>query len=230
MPQLRANIEQGDLTEDRREAAILQASLSNYVATAALAVLVGAAGMFTYVSQNFDPHWIFYVLIAGSAVALVASVFIGGKGTGIVIDQIATRTWTPGKRNGRYGTQATFTLIGLGLLLVATAVGVTAPHQQSTLERRVDRLASEVVSLTTTQEQSGSEQLWLEHLGATSDYRIDRLEAQLQQVAGSASEAAAEAHLARQLAVHRRQCRALEHLVHESGEKVAAGLCTNPSP
>ena len=230
MPQVPGNVQQSDiLVEDRREAAILQASLSNYVATAALAVLVGVAGIFTYVSQTFDPSFIFYILIASTALSLVVSIFIGGKGTDVVVEQIATRSWTPNERNGRYAAQATLTLLGLVLLLISTAVGVTAPRQQSTLEGRVDRLAREVASLTvaTDKQQPGSERLWLEHLIATSDYRIDKLEVQFQHTPSQDSRAAVADHLVRQRGVQRRQCHALAALIHEIGEDEAVALCTN---
>ena len=134
-------------SEDERQAASIQVAISNYVATASLAVLAGSVVLFTYVSQTFAPPWTFFAAITAGAVLLVASVFLGGRGSAEVAKEVGRGEWDSQRRIGEYNLQAALTLLGLVCVLVAAVVGTTAARRSSDLEQRVDRLAVEVQRL-----------------------------------------------------------------------------------
>jgi hypothetical protein len=174
--------------DDRRQAGALAVSLSSYVSTASLAVLAGAFAIFTYVSQNFQLDLSFYIPITLTALLLVASIFAGGKGSAWVIDRIANGEWTPKPRNRCYNNQALLTLFGLVFLMVATVFGVSSSPQESPDTARLDR------------------RTWLEHLVASSDYRMAALEAKGEGASAEATKTTLDRHLSVQEGVHRRQC------------------------
>lgn len=114
------------MTDDNeRQAAAIKVSISNYVGTAALAMLAGAVALFTYVQQNFNPSAAFYVLILLSVIALVSSFFAGGKGANSTATAVAKGTWSHATKTNSYNVQAILTLAGLVLVLTAAAVGTT---------------------------------------------------------------------------------------------------------
>jgi len=114
------------MTDDnQRQAATIKVSISNYVGTAALAMLAGAVALFTYIQQNFNPSVTFYVLMLLSVIALVASFFAGGKGANSTADAVAKGTWSDTTKTTAYNVQAILTLAGLVLVLAAAAVGTT---------------------------------------------------------------------------------------------------------
>jgi hypothetical protein len=136
-----------ELTDDQRTAATIPAGISNYVASAALAVLAGATALFTYVSQQFDAPSTFDWAMGIGAGVLVLAIFLGGRGSATLTRQIADGTWDAEKKICTYNWQAILTLVGLVLVLVATVIGTTAEpstdktdHRLDKLERKVDKL------------------------------------------------------------------------------------------
>jgi hypothetical protein len=114
------------MTDDnQRQAAAIKVSISNYVGTAALAMLAGAVALFTYVQQNFNPSASFYVLILLAVIALVGSLFAGGKGANSTATALAQGTWDDKTKTKAYSRQAVLTLAGLVLVLAAAGVGTT---------------------------------------------------------------------------------------------------------
>jgi hypothetical protein len=136
-----------ELTDDQRTAATIPAGISNYVASAALAVLAGATALFTYVSQQFDaPSSFDWVMVFGAG-ALVVGIFLGGVGSAKLTRKIAAGTWNPDNRIGAYNCQAIFTLVGLVLVLIATAIGTTADPSTDRTDQRLDKLERAVQKL-----------------------------------------------------------------------------------
>jgi hypothetical protein len=133
------------MNEDQRQAGGLKIGISNYVATAALAVLAGAAGLFTYISQSFDPPWTFYGLMIVAALALVASIVIGGDGADATVASIAEGEWDNSK-TWQFNAQSVLTLLGLVLVLAATAVGATSTQRIGEPER-LERLEAQMIQL-----------------------------------------------------------------------------------
>jgi signal transduction histidine kinase len=129
------------------EAASMQVSISSYVGTATLAVLAGAVALFTYISQQFEPKCGFYVLMIIGAVALVFSLFLGGKGSAAVASHVNSNSWSTSTKVDEFGGQALLALIGVFAVLAATAVGLASPRQDNSLEARVERLAENVAVL-----------------------------------------------------------------------------------
>lgn len=135
------------MNDDQRQAATLKVGISNYVATAALAVLAGGLGLFTYISQSFNPPASFYVLMGLTAAVLVSSIFLGGHGADDTVSKVAQDTW----RNEpiwQFNLQAMLTLMALVLLISATAVGATSPKESNSTERRFERIERHVTRLS----------------------------------------------------------------------------------
>ena len=113
------------LTDDQRQAASMKVGISTYVATAALGVLAGALGLFTYISQTSAPPWTFYGLMLLTAAMLVISIVLGGDGQDKTVALVARGTWT-NNANWQFNVQAVLTVLALLFLTAATAVGATA--------------------------------------------------------------------------------------------------------
>jgi hypothetical protein len=139
------------LTEDRRAAAAIVTGISNYVATAALAVLAGAVALFTFVTQFHKPGTAFYITIAAGAILLVAAIFVGGKGSQAVAESVGDETWDSSADVCEYDWQAILTLLGLVAVIAAVVIGVTAPERSDALAQRVLRLERQVTQLTASQ-------------------------------------------------------------------------------
>lgn len=82
------------MNENQRQAAAIKASIGTYVATAALAALAGALALFTWISQTFAPPWTFYLFMVLTAGALVASIYVGGRGQDWLVNEVAHDRWT----------------------------------------------------------------------------------------------------------------------------------------
>lgn len=114
------------MTDDNgRQAAAIKVSISNYVGTATLAVMVGSVALYTYIQQNFRPSWVFYTLIAVSVLLLVLSFIFGGWGSNYTAGEVAKDSWTKDTRSAAFNTQAILTLAGLVFVLAAAGLGAT---------------------------------------------------------------------------------------------------------
>jgi hypothetical protein len=113
------------MTDDERVAVGLKVGISNYVATAALAVLAGALALYTYIAQNFSPSWFFYASMGAGALCLVTSIFAGGIGADFSVAEAAGGRWA-NPVVGAFNWQAGLTLLALLLIVGATAVGTTS--------------------------------------------------------------------------------------------------------
>src|SRR4029077_12385022 len=145
------------MDENQRAAASMKVGISNYVGSAALAVLAVAAGLFTYISQMFQPPFSFYLLMVLAAGCLVFSLILGGGGADEVTGKVAPGTWS-NQSTSQFNLQSIMTLLGLVLLLAATAVGATARTQASvsqqqltTLSQTTGKLQRSLEVLTTSQ-------------------------------------------------------------------------------
>jgi hypothetical protein len=133
------------MDEADRQAAATKVTISNGVATAALAVIAGAAALYTYVSQTFEPPATFQVLMLIAVVALVVSIVLGGLGSNEMANRIATGADSLQVRS--FNTQALLTLAGLLLVLAATAVGASSERHATGIEGRIDRASRDIGEL-----------------------------------------------------------------------------------
>ena len=143
------NLDKEGDAEDVRESASISVAISNYVATAALGVLAGAVVLFTYVSGAFAVEDVFYWLIGAGVLFLVASIFVGGRGSGAVAKAVGDKEYCPKKKNKWYNWQATLTLLGLFFVLASVIAGVTVSQRHSDLDKRLGTLEKEVAILRT---------------------------------------------------------------------------------
>jgi hypothetical protein len=155
------------MTDNERVAAGIKVGISNYVASASLAVLAGALALYTYLSQNFEPPWSFQALMITAALALVASIALGGDGADATVAKVASDAWH-NDSTWQFNWQAILTLLALLLLIAATAVGATAPRATDEPPRELSRIAAELRRLA-------------DHVEDTRDARarIDELERRL---------------------------------------------------
>jgi hypothetical protein len=135
--------------ESKRQAASMKVGVSNYVGSAALAVIGGAAALYTYISQTFNPSSLFDGLMLVALVCLVLSIFLGGMGADDATAAIANDTWTTGSSGNKFDLQATFTLLGLILVIVATVIGASSDRRESSVEARLETVEREVRELKT---------------------------------------------------------------------------------
>jgi hypothetical protein len=133
--------------ESKNQAASMKVGTSNYVASAALAVIGGAAALFTYISQTFDPPLGFDLVMLFALLCLVGSIVVGGLGADDVTSAVADATWTKSSAGAKFEWQAGLTLLGLVLVLIGTWVGATSARRESGLEERVQRLERQVKTL-----------------------------------------------------------------------------------
>src|SRR4051812_18478556 len=126
-----AGLEQDDhrqaTAEDRRQAALLVASLSSSVTSASVALLGAGAVITTYVSDKYVHLGLFYVVMAVAAGGLVRSLLVGGEG----IYEIAADGWEKGDwkvqtRKRKFNTQVRWMMGGVVLLLLGTFIGLSA--------------------------------------------------------------------------------------------------------
>jgi len=125
------------------QAAILKVGISNYVGTATLAVLAGGVALFTYIQQNFKVSGVFYGFTAAAGVLLIASFFVGGRGSAKTANELAKGTWKEDTKIEAFNWQAILTLLGTLALVVATAVG-TSSHRPTTGDPCVALLSHEL--------------------------------------------------------------------------------------
>jgi hypothetical protein len=135
------------LNNDQRTAATIPAGISNYVASAALAVLAGATALFTYVSQQFDAPSVFDWVMGIGAGILVLAIFLGGVGSAQLTRQIAAGSWDSATQIKPYNWQAGLTLVGLLLVLGATVIGTSANPSTDRTDQRLEKLEHAVHKL-----------------------------------------------------------------------------------
>jgi len=109
------------------QAASIKVGISNYVGSATLAVIGGAIAVFTYVQANFSVTREFYVLFGAAVASSVLSLIVGGRAANTTAQAVAGKSWNDATSKSGYNFQAISSLLGLGLLVVATLIGTTAP-------------------------------------------------------------------------------------------------------
>jgi preprotein translocase subunit SecG len=130
----------------------MKVGISNYVGGAALAVIGGAAALYTYISQTFDPSGLFDVLMLVALLCLVASIFLGGRGADATTVAVANETWTTRSAGNDFNLQALLTLLGLLLVLGATVLGAMSDRRESNVETQVKTLEKQVDHLQIEQD------------------------------------------------------------------------------
>ncbi|HET9591302.1 MAG TPA: hypothetical protein VFP17_00140 [Solirubrobacterales bacterium] len=142
--------EQPELSETKLQAASLKVGISNYVASAALAVIGGAAALYTYISQTFDPGNGFWVLMLIGLVCLVVSILVGGLGADDATHAVATGNWTTSSSGNKFNYQSILTLVGLILVLTATLIGASSDRRESTVEERLEKVEQQLRKIEAT--------------------------------------------------------------------------------
>jgi hypothetical protein len=128
------------LDDSKNQAAPIKVGISNYVGSAALGVIAGAAALYTYVSQTFEPPTCFDIVMVIAVVLLVAAIVFGGLGADNTANDIAAGKWSTASAGSWFNFQALATLIGLVLVLVAAAIGANSQRREGAVEERVTRL------------------------------------------------------------------------------------------
>lgn len=137
------------MTEGQHRAASMKVGISNYVASAALAVIGGAAALYTYISQTFNPSMAFEALMMCGLISLVLSIVVGGAGADDATNAVADDTWGKNTSGGKFNTQAVLTLIGLILVIAATVIGASSDRHGSAIEDRLEKVEQRLVKLET---------------------------------------------------------------------------------
>jgi hypothetical protein len=112
--------------DNQRQSATLKVSISNYVGTATLALIAGAVALFTFIQQNYNLPWFFYLFMLLALATLVASFISGGLGADSTVKAVASGDWS--KKTPAFNIQAILTLFGLIFILVAAGLGLTSSH------------------------------------------------------------------------------------------------------
>jgi hypothetical protein len=134
--------------DDPRTAAGMVASLSSYVASATLAVLGALAAIATFVIDKREHLGGFYALSGAAAVALIASIFVGGKGVYEIAENGAKGTWKTDTRRKKFAWQSGLALLGVILVGASILSGdKKQPTDNAELTRRVERLSNDVGNL-----------------------------------------------------------------------------------
>jgi predicted MFS family arabinose efflux permease len=132
------------VSEGKRQAASMKVAISNYVASAALAVIGGAAALYTYISQTFEPPRAFWVLMVLGLACLVGSIVAGGLGADDATVAVADDTWTMNTSGGKFNGQAILTLVGLILVILATLIGASSDRRESSVEDRLEKIEQQI--------------------------------------------------------------------------------------
>ena len=85
----------------------------------------------------------FEVLMLCAVSALVVAIFLGGRGSDAVANDLAHGRSTKESHYSSFNLQALLTLVGLLLVLVATVVGTGSQKQESATDKQVDALAKQ---------------------------------------------------------------------------------------
>jgi hypothetical protein len=116
---------------------------------------------------------------------------------------------------------ASVVILVMGVVGLALQPWVTSPFDQ--LVKGVER--GETRSAPEGALDASAERTWLEHLIATSDFRVDRLEAERANAADRAARLRVSAHLRLQRQTQRRQLEALEDLPEgDAAQRIASGV------
>jgi hypothetical protein len=142
--------------DSKNQAASIKVGISNYVGSAALAVLAGAAALYTYISQTFEPPTCFDIVMVIAVILLVAAIVFGGRGADKSANAVAAGTWSTNSAGESFNLQALLTLVGLVLVLIAAAIGANSQRREGAVEERVTRLERQVHRLETQPERRAS--------------------------------------------------------------------------
>ncbi len=130
--------------ESKNQAASMKVGTSNYVASAALGGIGGGAALYTYISQTFNPPLAFDLLMVVALGCLVLSIVFGGRGADDATAAVANEEWTTSSSGIAFEVQSVLTLLGLILVLIATALGASSDRRESSVEARVESLQQQV--------------------------------------------------------------------------------------
>lgn len=111
------------MDENGRQAAGFKIGISNYVATATLAVLAGLVVLFTYIQQSFKTYLDFYICVASAVLSLVASLIFGGLGCDKVATKVLNNEPNTNLKVSFFDYQAKLALLGLIFVVAAAAFG-----------------------------------------------------------------------------------------------------------
>jgi hypothetical protein len=163
------------MDENTRLAASLKVGISNYVASASLAVLAGALALYTYITQNFSPPWTFYAFMLAAGLALVASIYVGGDGADLTVARVAKDEWT-NQATWQFPTQALLTLVALVLVILGTAIGAKADRAADGSKAELKQISRDLRgvrnAITAQADAQG-------RAAATLDERLEGLQRQL---------------------------------------------------
>ena len=110
--------------EDARAAAAMATSLSQYLISAALAIIAAQAAALNAFVDKRERLGIIYWMAFFTLVATVASIICGGRAIDHVYQAGFEGNWQVGVHEAPFSLQANFLLGGLGSFLISIVVGL----------------------------------------------------------------------------------------------------------
>lgn len=129
--------------ENQRQAATIRVGISNYVGTAALAVLAGEAAFFTFAQQVYALWWLFYGLVGLAALLIVLSMIAGGQGAASIAKKVADGTYS-GEKIPKFNKQAILTLLAMVIVIAAIPVALSASPRRTQQDNCAEMLSQEL--------------------------------------------------------------------------------------
>jgi hypothetical protein len=115
--------------EDKREAVLLGANLSNQLITTALALIAVVGAASTYIMDKREVGTLFYVLLALAFALQVLSIYCGGRGINKARSKGSDGDWDKAHTMDWYDRQAMATLAGAIVLCVLFFLGKEKPAE-----------------------------------------------------------------------------------------------------
>ncbi|MGV9012968.1 MAG: hypothetical protein ACOH13_10285 [Flavobacteriales bacterium] len=146
--------------EDKREAVLLGANLSNQLITTALALIAVVGAASTYIMDKREVNALFYVLLSLAFALQVLSIYFGGRGINKARSKGSDGDWDKGHTKDWYNRQATATLAGAVVLCALFFLGKEKPSEDKGQLKEL----SKVIADQTTAMQGIVEKMSMIHI------------------------------------------------------------------
>lgn len=137
--------------EDKRAAVGIKVALSGALTSAALAVLGAEAAIATFVIDKQDHLGWFYMIAALGWLALMTSMFIGGRGIAQEYKSGFSGDWQEKASGNKFAYQTLLALVGVTLVFASAFVGTPkateAEKQQQSILRSLAETTAQIKDL-----------------------------------------------------------------------------------